>query len=108
MPYAESLGTNPIKNMTQDEKAETSKNKLKTVAFLHYIHFCSYYWVGLCVVQMVLYFKMSWSIRHIVPLNGHFKSELMLVTPTKATSHKTYHMYSGVKKFSFIGSLDAA
>ncbi len=44
--------------------------------FLHHIHFCSYYSVGLGVVQMVRYFKTSWSIRVIAPLNRHFKSEL--------------------------------
>ncbi len=46
------------------------------IACLCHIHFCSYYQVGLDVVQMVCYFKTSQSIRVIAPLNGHFKSEL--------------------------------
>ncbi len=45
-------------------------------AFLCHIHLCSYYQVGLGVVQMVRYFKTSLSIRVIAPLNGLFKSEL--------------------------------
>ncbi len=46
------------------------------IVFLHHICFCSYYWVGLGVVQMVRYFETLRSIRVIAPLNGHFKSEL--------------------------------
>ncbi len=39
-------------------------------------HLYSYYQVGWGVVQMVRYFKTSWSIRVIAPLKGHFTSEL--------------------------------
>ncbi len=34
------------------------------------------YRVGLGVAQIVQYFKTSQNLRVIVPLNGHFKSEL--------------------------------
>ncbi len=56
-----------------------SKNKLKRHAcdcIIHHICFFSYYCVSLGVVQIVCYFKTSWSIRVIAPLNGHVKSEL--------------------------------
>ncbi len=39
------------------------------IAFLDHIRFCSYYWVGLGVVQMVYYFNISQSIRVIALLN---------------------------------------
>ncbi len=45
------------------------------IVFLRQIHFCSYYQVGLGVVQIVRYFKSSQIIRVMVPLNRHFKSE---------------------------------
>ncbi len=46
------------------------------IVFLVHIRFCSYYRVGLGVVQMVRYFKTSQSIRVLAPLNRYFKSEL--------------------------------
>ncbi len=49
------------------------------IVFLVHIRFCSYYRVGLGVVQMVRYFKTSQSIRVLAPLNRYFKSELQVL-----------------------------
>ncbi len=55
--WMESLGTNPVKNMTHDERAQRweIENMLKgnvCECVLRHIHFCSCYRVGLGVVQM--------------------------------------------------------
>ncbi len=85
--YAESLGMNPVKNSQWNslKLRDWKKKKLKLHAC---IRFCSYYRIGVGVVQMVHYSKMSRIISVI--LNGHFKSELRW--RTKPTSHKTYHI----------------
>ncbi len=62
------------------------------IAFLRHIRYCSYYRVGLGVVQMVRYFKTSQIIRVIVPPKRTFQVRTA-VTHTKLMSHKMYHMY---------------
>ncbi len=57
----------------------SSWNDMLAIAFLPHIRFCSYYRVGLVVVQMVLYFKTSRSIRLIAPKQRHIKHTIMYV-----------------------------
>ncbi len=75
-------------------KDERSKNKLKCHAcdcVLHHICSCSYYKVGFGVVQMVLYFKTSQSIRLIVPFQVR-----TVVNLTKPTSQNVPYVHSSV------------
>ncbi len=53
-----------------------AKTTCLRLLFLNHIYFCSYYRVGLGVVQIVRYFKTSWSITVTAPPNWHFKSDL--------------------------------
>ncbi len=62
-----------MKNMTRAERWGTEK-QAKTAWLRFYVSFTFDHTiqVGLDVVQMVLYFKTSWSFKVIAPLNGNF------------------------------------
>ncbi len=87
-----SVGTYPTKNMAPNERAERWEIEKQAKISCLRLRFTSHMLLFILSDQMkmVLYFKTSQSIRFIVPLNGHFKSELWWILQNQR--HKMYHM----------------